>query len=79
MHDIELQKTNAAVHLPCTGRLYTSCSKLVLCIQVAARALQLHPTQAQLWIRAASWEFDQRASAAAARCACTHLACSCVG
>ena len=46
-----------------------SCQKTKpACLQVAARALQLHPTEPDLWIRAAAWEFDRRANAAAARC-----------
>ena len=35
--------------------------------QVAARALQLHPTEAGLWAQAAAWEWEASSDASAAR------------
>lgn len=36
-------------------------------VQVAARALQLHPTEPGLWARVALWEWEVNSDAAAAR------------
>ena len=36
-------------------------------VQVATRALQLHPTEPGLWAKAAAWEWERSADAAAAR------------
>ena len=66
MHALELCRPWSA---DCCNTAICSCQMTnPACLQVAARALQLHPTEPDLWIRAAAWEFDRRANAAAARC-----------